>query len=190
MRVISGSAGGLRLKVPKAGVRPTTDRTKAALFSWIGPAIDGASVLDLFAGTGALGIEALSRGAREALFVEPDPAALRVLRANLDLTRLANGTVRAASVENLLASPPPSPGFDFILADPPWVEKGAERDWVLWILGDPRLPAWLAPGGWFVLEAPSGKQLAGGSLWRPVDKRRYGTTTLWFWQRIGEGGGA
>ena len=72
MRVIAGSAGGVRLAVPKRGVRPTMDRVKAAIFSSLGEAIIGARVLDLFAGTGALGIEALSRGAASAIFVEDD----------------------------------------------------------------------------------------------------------------------
>ena len=189
MRVITGSAGGLHLKVPKSGVRPTTDRTKAALFSWIGDAIRGASVLDLFSGTGALGIEALSRGAREAVFVEAHPAALKALRENLALTKVPGATVRPASVESVLSSSPPPQGFDFVFADPPWAEKGADKDWVRWILSEPRLPEWLAPGGWFVLEAPSGKALEGGGLWQQVDRRRYGTTTLWFWKpSAGEGG--
>ena len=187
MRVITGSAGGLHLKVPKSGVRPTTDRTKAALFSWIGDAIVGARVLDLFSGTGALGIEALSRGAREAVFVESQGSALKALRENLALTKVPGATVRAASVGSVLAAPPPV-GFDFVFADPPWIETGAETDWVKWILAEPHLPSWLAPGGWFVLEAPSGKSLDGDDRWRLVEKRRYGTTTLWFWKpTAGEG---
>src|SRR3954453_666039 len=84
MRVIAGSAGGIRLEVPKRGVRPTMDRVKAAIFSSLGDRVVGARVLDLFAGSGALGIEALSRGAAEATFVDSSPAAVKAVRANLE----------------------------------------------------------------------------------------------------------
>ena len=83
MRVIAGSAGGVRLAVPKRGVRPTMDRVKAAIFSSLGDAIVSARVLDLFAGTGALGIEALSRGASSAVFVEENRQSVEVLEKNL-----------------------------------------------------------------------------------------------------------
>src|SRR5438093_490869 len=86
MRVIAGLQKGRRLVGPKGpGLRPTADRVKEALFAILGPRIDGARFLDLYAGTGAIGIEALSRGARWVTFVESDPTALRVLRANLKM---------------------------------------------------------------------------------------------------------
>ena len=97
MRVIAGSAGGIRLAVPKRGVRPTMDRVKAAIFSSLGDAIIGARVLDLFAGTGALGIEALSRGASAALFVEADAQTKAVIERNLAKTKL-KGSVRNQDV--------------------------------------------------------------------------------------------
>jgi len=83
MRVIAGSAGGIQLDVPKSGVRPTMDRVKAAIFSSLGELVPGARVLDLFAGTGALGLEALSRGAASALFVEENAAAISAIERNL-----------------------------------------------------------------------------------------------------------
>jgi 16S rRNA (guanine966-N2)-methyltransferase len=183
MRIISGSAGGLRLKVPKSGVRPTTDRAKAAMFSWIGERIGGARVLDLFAGAGGLGLEALSRGAREVVFVEAAAAAQRAIRDNLAHARLAGGSLVGRDAAAFLDGPAGPDGFDFIFADPPWAERGAGRDWVGWILAHPRLPAFLAPQGRFVLEAPSGRDLAGGPAWAEVDRRRYGTTSLWFWRK-------
>ena len=82
MRVIAGSAGGVRLSVPRTGVRPTMDRVKAAIFSSLGDTVIGARVLDLFAGSGALGIEALSRGASFALFVDDDARAIESVRRN------------------------------------------------------------------------------------------------------------
>ncbi len=87
MRVIAGSAGGIRLAVPKSGVRPTMDRVKAAIFSSLGDTIIGARVLDLFAGSGALGIEALSRGASSVLFVDQDRQSIDVIERNLAKTK-------------------------------------------------------------------------------------------------------
>ena len=88
MRIISGSAGGIRLQVPKVVARPTSDRVREALFSILGEAVQDAVVLDLFAGSGALGLEALSRGARRAVFVERDRGANKVIEANLDKAKL------------------------------------------------------------------------------------------------------
>lgn len=181
MRVISGSAGGLRLKVPASGVRPSTDRTKSAVFSWLGETVAGARVLDLFAGSGGLGIEALSRGAQAAVFVESSPSAARCLRENLAHTGLAGGRVIESTAERFLARGGGGT-FDIVLADPPWVERGADRDWVGWILAREELPAMVAEDGWFILEAPSGRCLDGGGLWEERDRRRYGTTTVWFWR--------
>ena len=94
MRVIAGSAGGVHLAVPKRGVRPTMDRVKAAIFSSLGEAIIGARVLDLFAGSGALGIEALSRGAASAIFLEDDRQSAEAIEENLAKTKL-NGAFDA-----------------------------------------------------------------------------------------------
>src|SRR3954464_7023057 len=96
MRVIAGSAGGVRLAVPKREVRPTMDRVKAAIFSSLGEAVIGARVLDLFAGTGALGIEALSRGAASARFVDHDRAAVTAIERNLAKTNFAGRVVQRA----------------------------------------------------------------------------------------------
>src|SRR6201993_1046499 len=102
MRVIAGSAGGVRLAVPKHGVRPTMDRVKAAIFSSLGEAIIGARVLDLFAGSGALGIEALSRGAASATFVENDRRCAEAIETNLAKTNL-EGRVRRQDVFDFLS---------------------------------------------------------------------------------------
>src|SRR6187549_803242 len=103
MRVIAGVAGGIRLDVPKTNVRPTMDRVKAAIFSSLGEQVIGARVLDLFAGTGGLGIEALSRGAASALFVEGNSAAVAVIEGNLARTKL-EGRVRKQEVFGFLES--------------------------------------------------------------------------------------
>src|SRR3979490_2731585 len=103
MRVIAGSAGGIQLSVPKRGVRPTMDRVKAAIFSSLGEEVIGARVLDLFAGSGALGVEALSRGAASALFVEENSAAIAAIERNLTRTKL-EGQVRKQDVFAFLHS--------------------------------------------------------------------------------------
>src|SRR6266550_7137478 len=103
MRVIAGRAGGVRLTSPKSGVRPTMDRVKAAIFSSLGEMVIGARVLDLFAGTGALGIEALSRGAESALFIEEDRQSAATIEKNLTKTKLT-GRVRQRDVNRFCRS--------------------------------------------------------------------------------------
>src|SRR5580765_298720 len=102
MRVIAGSAGGIRLAVPKHGVRPTMDRVKAAIFSSLGDAIIGARVLDLFAGSGALGIEALSRGAASVLFVEEDRQSIAAIKKNIAKVRSEEHTSELQSPVHLV----------------------------------------------------------------------------------------
>lgn len=144
-RVIAGAAKGIRLSVPGPGTRPLSDRVKEALFATleaegaIGP---GSAFLDLFAGSGAGGIEALSRGAARAVFVENDAAACRVIGANLARAHLANGTVVRADVLRQLDGPATDAGgpFDAVLVDPPYASAlvgpaldrlaDAERGWL------------------------------------------------------------
>jgi 16S rRNA (guanine966-N2)-methyltransferase len=120
-RLISGVAGGRRLKVPRTGVRPTGDRAREALFNSLKALLDlrGAAVLDLYAGSGALGLEALSRGAETVVFVESSPGVLPVLKENLAAVGLPGGRVVAGSVPTVLGGAPPA-RFDLVLADPPY----------------------------------------------------------------------
>lgn len=150
-RIIAGRLGGRTLSVPPGVTRPTTDRVREALFSAIVARVDpeGAAVLDLFAGSGALGLEAVSRGAETAWFVEADGRAAATLRSNI--RTLTGGlpavrtTVRQAFLPAALAGPcPVTGGFDLVLADPPY-EKSAE-------LEAPVLDALLA-GGWLAPDA-------------------------------------
>lgn len=123
MRVIAGSQKGRRLMAPPGtDLRPTKDRVKEALFSILGARTTDARVLDLYAGTGAIGIEALSRGARAATFVEPDPASLRALRANLDRCRMtACARIHAGTVAAFLRRARSADSvYDIIFADPPY----------------------------------------------------------------------
>jgi len=124
-RVIAGSARGVRLRAPGAGTRPLADRVKQTLFAILEPDLPGAQVLDLFAGSGAAGIEALSRGAASAIFVEKDPGAASVIEANLRATSLAGPAaqvVRADVIAWLARSSRAGVPFDLVIIDPPYAE--------------------------------------------------------------------
>lgn len=147
VRIIGGSLRGSRLAVADAaGLRPTPQRLRQTLFDWLAPVIEGARVLDAFAGTGALGIEALSRGARDAVFFERDRD--RADAINSDLRRLKQPAGKVLCVDTLaaLAAPPADP-FDVVFLDPPF-DAGA------WTRAAASLDAngWLAPAAWVYVE--------------------------------------
>ena len=144
MRVIAGSAGGIRLAVPKSGVRPTMDRVKAAIFSSLGEAIIGARVLDLFAGSGALGIEALSRGAASAIFVEDDRQSAEAIEKNLAKTNL-QGRVRDQDVFDFLRQRSNADKFQIIFADPPYEKTHRGEGHTETLLNNESLPQLLEP---------------------------------------------
>ena len=152
-RLISGVAGGRRLKVPRTGVRPTGDRAREALFNSLKSLLDvrGATVLDLYAGSGALGLEALSRGAEAVVFVESSPGVLPVLRENVAAVGLPGGRVVAGSVPTVVGGAPPARS-DLVLADPPYATPVDEVLEVLQALVDGE---WLAPDAVVVVERPS-----------------------------------
>lgn len=174
MRVVAGEYGGRRLLAPRgAATRPTADRVREALFSILGD-VGGLTVLDLFAGSGALGIEALSRGAARAVFVERAPAAIASLRTNLDALGVGRDRreLRALDVRAALrAADSRAEKYDLVFVDPPYRQAAA--------LGpalSASIAAVLAPGGRVVGEsdrrAPLGLQLA------VIDERRYGDTLI------------
>jgi 16S rRNA (guanine966-N2)-methyltransferase len=201
MRVIAGSAGGVRLAVPKRGVRPTMDRVKAAIFSSLGDAIIGARVLDLFAGTGALGIEALSRGASAALFVEADAQTKAVIERNLAKTKL-KGSVRNQDVFVFLERGAGTGTFEIIFADPPYEKTKRGRGYTETLLNNEALPRLLESGGMFVLEKRPQEALPEMNRWRVIRRKAYGATEVLFLSkseianrqlvrcRLGEGGSA
>jgi 16S rRNA (guanine966-N2)-methyltransferase len=184
MRVIAGAAGGIRLDVPKTDVRPTMDRVKAAIFSSLGEEIVGARVLDLFAGTGALGIEALSRGAASALFVEENSAAIAAIERNLARTKL-EGRVRRQDVFTFLRSTQAREPFKIIFADPPYEKTKSGGEFTSLLLEDPQLAEMLEPSGIFVLEKRPAEQMPRMPLWNVTRARAYGTTEVLFLQRAG-----
>jgi 16S rRNA (guanine(966)-N(2))-methyltransferase RsmD len=172
MRVIAGQWGGRRLQAPPgAATRPTSDRVREALFSVLGAQVEGARVLDLFAGSGALGIEALSRGAAEATFVDSAPAAVRALRANLDALGAAAEVRRQDALRALAAARAAARQYDLVLLDPPYRlarRLGPELSAIL--------PAVLAPGAAVVAESDRREPL---ELDLPLrDERRYGDTLI------------
>jgi 16S rRNA (guanine966-N2)-methyltransferase len=178
MRVISGIAGGIPLVTPKTDIRPTMDRVKGAIFSSLEPGLEGARVLDLFAGAGTLGIEALSRGAREAVFVEKEARAAEVIKRNLEKTRLKGGVVQVLDVFSYLDRLAPAGVFDFIFADPPYAKAPGERDFTPELMASKPLADGLAPGGIFILEKIPGQAIPLGTRWELIRERRYGATEV------------
>ena len=182
MRVIAGSAGGVRLAVPKRGVRPTMDRVKAAIFSSLGEAIIGARVLDLFAGSGALGIEALSRGAASAIFVEDDRQSAEAIEKNLAKTNL-KGRVRHQDAFDFLRQTSNAEKFQIIFADPPY-ERVRDESQTEKLLNNASLPKLLEPNGIFVLEKRPTHTLPQTKLWRVIRQKTYGATEVLFLEPI------
>lgn len=184
MKIIAGEAKGLPLLVPKGEVRPTQDRVRGALFNIIQPILPGARVLDLFCGTGSVGLEALSRGAARACMVDASRASCNTARENMKRSRLTGGSVVQA---DCLAYVQRDRGvYDLIFADPPYCKAVGDRDMIAELLTS-RTHELLAPGGYFIAEAQVGygvgdafsREFAG---WRIVDERTYGKNTLLFYQ--------
>ena len=173
-RVIAGVAGGRRLKVPPSGVRPTGDRAREGLFNSLSTLLDleGATVLDLYAGSGALGLEALSRGAAQVVFVENGPP---VLRGNLETVGLPGGRVVSGSVPTVVAGPSPA-RFDLVLADPPYATPLPE---VLGVLEALVTGEWLAADAVVVVERSSRESpFDWPTPLRGLRDRRYGEAVL------------
>jgi 16S rRNA (guanine966-N2)-methyltransferase len=173
MRVIAGRYGGRRLTTPKgADTRPTADRVREALFSALGD-VSGMTALDLFAGSGALGIEALSRGAEQVTFVERAPTALAALKDNLAVLGADAEVVRADALRWLRAASPGARQYDLVFLDPPYrraAALGAELSGLL--------PAVLAPGALVVAE--SDRRAPIELTIHATDERRYGDTLIRF----------
>ncbi len=183
MRVIAGTAGGITLKTPKTDLRPTMDMVRGAIFSSLGEAVSGASVLDLFAGTGSLAIEALSRGAASATLVEGDRKACAVIAENLTRTRL-KASVVCMDVLRFLQSAAVPGGADFIFADPPYSKQSGDRDFAAELLATPGLASALAPEGLFVLEVGQYWKLPPSPGWECLRRKRYGSTETLFLRRV------
>lgn len=177
MRIVAGKAKGRRLTVPSRGTRPTSDRAREALFSSLAGiiALEGARVLDLFAGTGAVGLEALSRGAAQVTFVESDRSAVSVLTRNLSAVGLSGGAVWRGSARNYLVSETEQ-RFQLIFADPPYALPDDELRALLVAL----VPV-LDVGGVVVVERSArGAAPDWPEEIQALKQRRYGEGMLWY----------
>jgi 16S rRNA (guanine966-N2)-methyltransferase len=182
-RVIAGRAGGRRLAVPPGnGTRPTSDRAREGLFStWqslLGGPLQGERVLDLYAGSGAVGLEALSRGASHTLLVEADARAARTIRENVKNLGLPGAEVRAGKAEQIIQQPAPAQPYDLVFLDPPYRVTDHDLREILLTL---RSEHWLAPEALVTVE----RSTRGGEFkWPPgfdaVKARRYGEGTFWY----------
>src|SRR5207244_10307756 len=179
MRVIAGSAGGIRLAVPERCMRSTMDRVKAAIFSSLGDAVVEARVLELFAGSGALGIEALSRGASSVVFVEGERQSAGIIESNLAKTKL-KGRVRQQDVFDFLRHASGAEIFDVIFADPPYEKTEAGERFTEKLLANEVLSQLLDPDGIFVLEKQPAEVLPEIKMWRLLRKKKYGATEILF----------
>jgi 16S rRNA (guanine966-N2)-methyltransferase len=182
-RVIAGRAGGRRLAVPPGtGTRPTSDRAREGLLStWqslLGGPLDGERVLDLYAGSGAVGLEALSRGAGHTLLVEADARAVRTLRENVKSLGLPGAEVRAGKARQVVQSPPLQQPYDIVFLDPPYAVPDDDLREILLTL---RTQGWLAADALVTVE----RSTRGGAFgWPPgfdaLRARRYGEGTFWY----------
>jgi 16S rRNA (guanine966-N2)-methyltransferase len=176
MRIIAGKAGRMAIRVPAAVTRPTTDFVRQALFSIFGTMVEGAAVLDLYAGSGAVGLEALSRGAASCVFVDEHRKACAVIRENLALTRLPGGSVSACEALTFLKRD--RAVYDLVYADPPYFRGAGDTDQLGRLLQGGWIVARLSPGGWFVAEVAEGYPLAEAPGLELADRRRYGGSLL------------
>jgi 16S rRNA (guanine966-N2)-methyltransferase len=190
MRIIGGSAGGMLLRAPKGfEVRPTPDLVRQAVFNSLGTRVQGARVLELFAGTGALSLECLSRGAASALCVEKSSRHAQFIRRNLEQSRLpaARMQIRVqdafAAIRQLAGD---SQQFDLILADPPYGEKNIGRrsnSFAQQLLDDPSLPEVLQAGGLFILGHTKRDTLSIPPEWEATKLLKHGDTIMRFLRR-------
>ncbi len=177
MRIIAGIAGSIPIKVPKALTRPTTDRVREAIFSSLASRLEGAVVLDLYAGSGSLGLESLSRGASSALFIEKGDLACKVIAENLNKTGLAGGNVVKGSVGSYLTRITPD-SFDLVFADPPYARDEETTASLISLLQSEPLKSSLRPDGIFVLETLASAPLPESPLWSVEKVKKYGKTRV------------
>ncbi|WP_406185081.1 16S rRNA (guanine(966)-N(2))-methyltransferase RsmD [Streptomyces sp. NBC_01006] len=180
-RVIAGSAGGRRLTVPPGtGTRPTSDRMREGLFStWESlHGVEGARVLDLYAGSGAVGLEALSRGADHALLVEPEAKAAKAIRDNIKAVGLPGAEFRAGKAEQIVAVPAGADPYDVVFLDPPYAVGHDDLGEILLTL---RANGWLTDDALVTVERST---RSGAFPWpegfEPLRSRKYGEGTLWY----------
>jgi 16S rRNA (guanine966-N2)-methyltransferase len=180
MRIISGQARGIKLIIPRHDVRPTMEMVRGAIFSALGEKVLGARVLDLFSGSGAFGLEALSRGAASSTLVDNHQKAIAAIKANLEKTRLKAEVVRSDAFRFLDRTPQ---GFDLIFADPPYSKEAGDRDFARELLESNSLARCLADDGLLILEKTAGNLNAESYGWATVRDKKYGSSRVLFLAR-------
>lgn len=180
MRIIAGKAGRTAIKVPSAVARPTTDFVRQAVFSILGEMVHDARVLDLYAGSGALGLEALSRGAASCVFVEEHRQACSVITGNLATAQLTGGSLVKAEVSLFLKRD--SSTYDLIFADPPYWKQHGDPDHLGPLLARNLISSRLSPSGWLIAEVSQhyAPPVADGLIL--TDRRTYGSSAVLFYQ--------
>ncbi len=181
MRIIAGTAGRRAIRVPSHVTRPTTDFVRQAVFSILGETVCGARVLDLFAGSGALGLEALSRGAESCVFVDNHRQAADTISRNLESTGLKGGRVLREDAGAFLSRDRCQ--YDLVFADPPYRKHTGDPDPLAGLLAGSALAARLAPGGWFVAETASSHPSPAAPGWDLRDRREYGGSAVLLYAR-------
>jgi 16S rRNA (guanine966-N2)-methyltransferase len=181
MRIIAGKAGRIAIKVPSAVARPTTDFVRQAVFSILGEKVENARVLDLYAGSGALGLEALSRGAAACTFVDEHQQATRVIVANLSKARLDGGHAVKSEVRLYLKRD--AARYDLIFADPPYWKYHGDKDHVTDLLKSGLIPPRLAPEGWLVAEVSSHQKSPECADFTLIARREYGSSAILIYQK-------
>lgn len=183
MRIIAGTAGRTAIRVPASVTRPTTDFVRQAIFSILGERVTGARALDLFAGSGALGLEALSRGAVSCTFVDAQRQAVKAIEENLRRAKLAGGRALAARVRDFLKRD--SARYDLIFADPPYWRYAGDDDLLADLLTEGACLPRLAEDGWLVAEASSSYRPPETADWVLQDRRSYGGSAVFFFTAAG-----
>ena len=181
MRIIAGKAGRIAIKVPPAVTRPTTDFVRQAIFSILGEGVENARVLDLFAGSGAIGLEALSRGAASCVFVDEHRQACNVITENLSKARLDGGrSVKADVITHLKRD---AGTYDLIFADPPYWKHYGDKDHIGDLFKTGLIAPRLAPDGWFIAEVSANQKSPEAEDFTLTDRREYGGSAILLYQK-------
>jgi 16S rRNA (guanine966-N2)-methyltransferase len=179
MRIIAGSAGRTAIKVPAAVARPTTDFVRQAIFSILGERVVDARVLDLYAGSGAIGLEALSRGAASCVFVDEHRQACAIIPENLAKARLTGGRAVKADVPAFLQRD--SGSYDLIFADPPYWKHHGDTDHIGRLLQAGLIAPRMEPDAWFVAEISASQPTPASPELVLGDRREYGGSAILFY---------
>jgi 16S rRNA (guanine966-N2)-methyltransferase len=180
MRIIAGSAGRMAIKVPHEVARPTTDFVRQAMFSILGERVIDAHIADLFAGSGALGLESLSRGASSCVFVDESHQAIKTIRHNLNTTRLEGARVMQCDALSFLKRD--SLCYDLIFADPPYAKHPLDTEHISKLLDSGWLLPRLKADGLFYAEVSKNTKSPEHEHWHLIDRRHYGSSAILLYQ--------